>query len=62
MASTEEAARDLEQWAIRDEKHQLQRDQLVRAAAAAGVNVRQIALKSGLSRTTVYKIIGEEKS
>lgn len=53
----DEAARNLEDWARRDAEHQTQRDRLVREAFAAGVNVRQISLKSGLSRTTVYKIL-----
>lgn len=47
----------MDNWAGRDERHLLQRDDLVRAAKAAGVNVRQIAVHMGISRTTVYKIL-----
>ena len=62
-ASPMEAAFALEAWARRDAEHQAERDQLVRQAATLLVrdgkpNVRQIAMKSGLSRTTVYKILG----
>jgi hypothetical protein len=34
------------------------RDEMVRDVRAAGINPRQIALRSGLSRQTVYKILG----
>ncbi len=44
-------------WKRRDAEHLAERDQLVRAARAAGVNVRQIALGMGISRTTVYAIL-----
>ena len=53
------AALALEAWKGRDAEHLAERDRLVRDAHLAGMNVRQIALKSGLSRTTVYKILGE---
>jgi transcriptional regulator of acetoin/glycerol metabolism len=36
------------------------RDELIRAAYAAGVNIRRIGQLSGLSRNTVYKILGME--
>ncbi len=49
---------ELDNWAGDDERHMLKRDELVRAASAAGVNVRQIALHMGISRTTVYAILG----
>jgi DNA invertase Pin-like site-specific DNA recombinase len=49
----------LEAWKRRDAEHQAERDKLVRAAHLAGLNKRQIALASGLSRTTVYKILGD---
>ena len=35
------------------------RDETVRAAAAAGINIRRIHLETGLSRATIYKILGE---
>lgn len=35
-----------------------ERERLVREAFAAGVNKRQIALRMGISRTTVYAILG----
>jgi hypothetical protein len=34
------------------------RDQLVRDAYAAGMNIRQIHLRSGVGRTTIYRILG----
>lgn len=37
-----------------------QRDALVRAAHTAGANIRQIGQESGVSRNTVYKILGLE--
>lgn len=37
-----------------------ERDQLVRSAFAAGVNKRQIALRMGISRTTVYAILAAD--
>jgi hypothetical protein len=47
----------LADWKSRSEEFGAERDQLVREANAGGVNIRQIAILSGLSRTTVYKII-----
>lgn len=38
------------------------RDGLVRAARAAGMNIRRIALESGISRATIYKILNGEGS
>lgn len=35
-----------------------ERERLVREAFAAGINKRQIALRMGISRTTVYAILG----
>ena len=34
------------------------RDQVVRDAYAAGVNIRQIHLRTGVGRTTIYRILG----
>lgn len=60
-ATSEEAALAMEAWKRRDAGHLAERDRLVRAAKTAGVNVRQIALGMGISRTTVYAILGAEK-
>ena len=35
-----------------------ERDRLVRAARAAGIQIKEISDLTGLSRTTVYKILG----
>ena len=62
----EQCARALEDWARRDKEHRAERDELVRAAALVLVrdggepNVRQIALRTGLSRNTVYAILGAD--
>ncbi len=37
-----------------------QRDALVRAAHEAGIQIKEIGQLSGLSRTTVYRILGLE--
>lgn len=49
----------MEAWKRRDAEHRAERDRLVRAASAAGVNVRQVALSMGISRTTVYAILAQ---
>ena len=36
------------------------RDRLVRAARAEGISIRAIRRKSGISRTTIYRILGEK--
>ena len=36
------------------------RDRLVRTARESGISIRGISQKSGLSRTTVYRILGQE--
>lgn len=53
----EEAMRTLETWKHRDAEHLAERDRAIRAAHEAGVNIRQIALKSGISRTTIYRVL-----
>ena len=53
----EEAMQALETWKRRDAEHLAERDRAIRAAREAGVNIRQIALKSGISRTTIYKVL-----
>ena len=54
---TPDVAARLADWKRRSEESGAERDQLVREADAGGVNIRQIAIASGLSRTTIYKII-----
>jgi Helix-turn-helix domain of resolvase len=34
------------------------RDQLIRDAYAAGVNIRQIHMRSGIARSTIYRVLG----
>jgi len=54
-AAGEEAALEaIDSWKARSTE---ERDRLVRAAFAAGANKRQIALRMGISRTTVYAIL-----
>ena len=36
------------------------RDRLVRAAREEGVSIRRIHNESGISRTTIYRILGEK--
>jgi hypothetical protein len=48
----------LADWKRRSEESGAERDQLVREAKAGGMNIRRIAILSGLSRTTIYKITG----
>lgn len=62
MSGTEHATLAMEAWRRRDAEHQAERDRLVRAAKASGVNVRQIALGMGISRTTVYAILGADSA
>ena len=56
-AAQDEAHLSMEAWKRRNAEHLAERDQLVRAARACGVNVRQIALRMGISRPTVYSIL-----
>lgn len=37
-----------------------QRDELVRTANEAGIQIKEISELTGLSRTTIYKILGME--
>jgi DNA invertase Pin-like site-specific DNA recombinase len=37
-----------------------ERDRLIRALRADGVNKRQIAIRMGISRTTVYAVLGAD--
>ena len=38
--------------------HRDRRDETVRRALAAGLNVNEISRESGISRTTIYRILG----
>ena len=49
-----EAEGQLDEWRRNDER----RDLLVRAAREAGMEITAISAHSGLSRPTVYKILG----
>lgn len=55
VAKTETA---LTEWKRQGEEHDAERDPLVRAAHQAGLNVHRIYKLSGVSRTTIYKILG----
>lgn len=48
----------LQDWKLRAGRIDDERDGLVRAANRAGVAIKRISELSGLSRTTVYKILG----
>jgi len=53
---TAEAEQALAEWKQNADR----RDELIRAAYAAGVNIRRISQLAGLSRNTVYNILGLE--
>jgi transcriptional regulator of acetoin/glycerol metabolism len=57
---TEEAEAALTDWKRRIDSDNAERDGLIRAAHEADVNIRRISQISGVSRTTVYKILGVE--
>lgn len=48
----------LRDWKRRSAELDAERDALIRAAHAAGINIRQIGMESGLNRGTIYKILG----
>lgn len=54
MTSREDALRELREY----REMNARRDEILCSARAAGINIRQIALESGLSRDTVYKALG----
>jgi transcriptional regulator of acetoin/glycerol metabolism len=56
--ATAEAEAALADWRQRIESANAERDGLIRAAHEAGVNIRRISLLSGISRSTVYKVLG----
>jgi hypothetical protein len=55
-----EAEAALAGWKRRSEQVGSERDQLIRAAHAAGLNIRRIHLKSGIGRATIYRILGPD--
>jgi len=54
---TADAETALRGWKRRIDSDNAERDGLIRAAHEAGVNIRRISQLSGVSRTTVYKIL-----
>jgi transcriptional regulator of acetoin/glycerol metabolism len=55
---TAEAEQALTEWKRRTEGLAAERNELIRAAHAAGVSITRINELTGLSRVTVYKILG----
>jgi hypothetical protein len=58
-AAEAEAAAALAEWKSRSAEVGRDRDPVVRAAADAGLNIRQIHLRTGIARSTIYSILGE---
>ena len=56
--NAEEAETALAEWKRRIDRDASERDGLIRAAHEAGVNIRQIHLRSGVSRSTIYRVLG----
>jgi hypothetical protein len=55
-----EAGRRLDDYRQRAGQLDAERDQLIRDARAAGIPIRQIHLRSGIGRTTIYRVLGVE--
>jgi transcriptional regulator of acetoin/glycerol metabolism len=55
-----EAGRALDDYRQRSEGLDAERDQLIRDARAAGMNIRQIHVRSGIARSTIYRVLGLE--
>ena len=55
-----EAGEALDGWKQRREHLEAERDQLIRDTAAAGMPIRQIHLRSGIGRSTIYRVLGVE--
>lgn len=53
-----EAGQALDGYRQRSEQLDAERDQLIRDARAAGMNIRQIHLRSGIGRSTIYRVLG----
>ncbi len=51
----------LQDWKLRAGRVDDERDGLVRAASRAGLTIKRISELSGLSRTTIYKILGMQE-
>lgn len=51
-SSAEEAERALSDWAT------VKRNEIVRAANAAGVTINRIHVITGIARSTIYRILG----
>lgn len=58
MGRATEAESALSEWKGRGDSLAAERDPLVRSAYEAGVNINRIHKLSGVSRTTIYKILG----
>jgi predicted GIY-YIG superfamily endonuclease len=52
----------LAEWKARVKMHEAERDSLIRAARESGLNILRISHLSGLSRTTIYAILGDARS
>jgi len=55
-----EAGQALDSYRQRSEQLDAERDQLIRDAKAAGMNIRQIHVRSGIARSTIYRVLGLE--
>ena len=62
MRNLAEAGRALDEWRQRSGQVDAERDQLIRDAHAAGMNIRQIHLRSGVGRSTIYRVLGVEET
>jgi hypothetical protein len=51
---------EIRAWLVAFRQGQEGRDRLVRMANEAGIPIREISQLSGISRTTIYKILGLE--
>lgn len=61
MEPVELARRLLAEWKLRADQLDADRDPVVRDAYKCGVSVHAIHQLTGLSRTTIYKILGMEE-
>jgi DNA invertase Pin-like site-specific DNA recombinase len=53
-----EAGAALDSYRQRSEQLDAERDELIREARAAGIAIRQIHLRSGIGRSTIYRVLG----
>ena len=56
-----DAEQALTEWKQRTDAAAAERDRIIRAAHAAGVSITRISRLTGLSRVTIYKILGVEE-